>query len=98
MFALPLGVFGSFFFCHCNSSLTSSVLVINPFMPSEFFYFNLLNRFIFYIRGVWLAFIFFTFCRRFVASDLGLHCLPMSHIWDVRLIWVNGMSRLEESI
>ena len=23
------------------------------------------------------------------ASDLGLHCLPMSHKWDARLIWVN---------
>ena len=22
-------------------------------------------------------------------SDLGLHCLPMSQKWDVRLIWVN---------
>ena len=24
----------------------------------------------------------------FVASDLGLHCLPMSHKEDTRLIWV----------
>ena len=23
------------------------------------------------------------------ASDLGLHCLPMSQKWDDRLIWVN---------
>ena len=23
------------------------------------------------------------------ASDLGLHCLPMSLLWDARLIWVN---------
>ena len=23
------------------------------------------------------------------ASDLGLHCLPMSHKKDARLIWVN---------
>ena len=22
------------------------------------------------------------------ASDLGLHCLPMSHLWDARLKWV----------
>ena len=22
------------------------------------------------------------------ASDLGLHCLPMSHLWDTRLKWV----------
>ena len=24
-----------------------------------------------------------------VASDLGLHCLPMSHLWDTRHKWVN---------
>ena len=23
------------------------------------------------------------------ASDLGLHCLPMSHLWDARHKWVN---------
>ena len=23
------------------------------------------------------------------ASDLGLHCLPMSILWDARHIWVN---------
>ena len=26
---------------------------------------------------------------RSAASDLGLHCLPMSQKWDARLIWVN---------
>ena len=26
---------------------------------------------------------------RSVASDLGLHCLPMSLLWDARLKWVN---------
>ena len=25
----------------------------------------------------------------YVAADLGLHCLPMSHKKDPRLIWVN---------
>ena len=25
-----------------------------------------------------------------VASDLGLRCLPMSHIWDSRHKWVNS--------
>ena len=25
---------------------------------------------------------------RSAASDLGLHCLPMSLLWDVRLKWV----------
>ena len=24
------------------------------------------------------------------ASDLGLHCLRMSHLWDARLKWVKG--------
>ena len=24
-----------------------------------------------------------------VASDLGLHCFPMSHTKDARLLWVN---------
>ena len=27
---------------------------------------------------------------RSVASDLGLHCLPMSLLWDARLKWLNG--------
>ena len=25
---------------------------------------------------------------RYAASDLGLHCVPMSQNWDARLIWV----------
>ena len=25
------------------------------------------------------------------ASDLGLHCLPASLLWEARLIWVNGL-------
>ena len=27
---------------------------------------------------------------RSAASDLGLHCLPMSRLWDARLKWVNS--------
>ena len=27
------------------------------------------------------------------ASDLGLHCLPMSHKKDARLIWVNPIAQ-----
>ena len=27
---------------------------------------------------------------RSAASDLGLLCLPMSHLWDARPKWVNG--------
>ena len=36
-----------------------------------------------------------TFCKQdpdhtaYVVSDLGLHCLPMSHKKDARIIWVN---------
>ena len=26
---------------------------------------------------------------RFAVSDLGLHCLPMSLLWDARLKWGN---------
>ena len=70
-------------------------------MPSGFFYFNSLTRFISYIRGVWLVFLliscFVEVCElnansvdpdqtpRSAASDLGLHCLSMSFLWDARL-------------
>ena len=64
-------------------------------MPSGFFYFNSLDWFISYIRGVWLVFLLLS-CfveiselnansvdpdqtPRPVASDLGLQCLPVSH-------------------
>ena len=30
---------------------------------------------------------------RSVASDLGLHCLPMSHRKDARLIWVKHLPK-----
>ena len=35
---------------------------INPFMPSGFFYFNSLDRFISYIKGVWLVFFLLFSC------------------------------------
>ena len=31
---------------------------------------------------------------RSAASDLGLHCLPMSHLWDVRHKWVNKYNKM----
>ena len=31
---------------------------------------------------------------RSAASDLGLHCLPMSHLWDARNKWVNNQNFL----
>ena len=30
---------------------------------------------------------------RSTASDLGLHCFPMSHKKDARLIWVNVVNK-----
>ena len=29
---------------------------------------------------------------RSAASDLGLHCLPMFHLWDAGLKWVKSIS------
>ena len=75
-------------------------------MPSGFFYFNSLGKFITYIRGVWLVFFLLLLScfieisklhvnsvdphqtTRSVASDLGPNCLPMSLLWEARLIWV----------
>ena len=51
--------------------------MLNPFMPSGFFYFNSLDRFISYIRGVWLVLIIVMFCR---------NILTLCDLW--RLIWV----------
>ena len=38
--------------------------------------------------------------RQFAASDLILHCLPMSHIKDARLIWIKSAFsiRVENSV
>ena len=46
-----------------GKTFLTELLPLNPFIPSGFFYFNSLDRFIFYIRGVWLVFIIFMFCR-----------------------------------
>ena len=76
---------------------------LNPFMPSGSFYFNILDRFISYIRGFWLVFIMPWFVElsepnansvdpdqtpRSAASDLDVHCLLVSLLWDARLILV----------
>ena len=55
---------------------------LTKFLPSEIFYLYSLERSITYIRGVWLGFIIIT------ASDLGLHYLPLSRLWDARFKWV----------
>ena len=33
-----------------------------------------------------------------VASDLGLHCLPMSFLWDARHKWVNDPKQLKPDV
>ena len=68
-------------------------VLFNPFMPNGFFYLNSLNRFISYIKVVWLVFIVTIFVEisklqakcldpnqtpPSVAFDLGLNCLPMT--------------------
>ena len=73
-------------------------------MLSGLFYLNSLVRSISYLRGARLVFIIIIFVEipelnensidpdwtlHSAASDLGLHCLPMSLLWDARLKWVN---------
>ena len=78
------------------------VAQIKPFMPNRLFYLNSLDRSISYMGiGVSLSLSCFeeTFelsansvypdqTPRYVASDLGLHCLPMSNLCDAWLKWV----------
>ena len=75
--------------------------LVNPFIPRGLFYHNFLDRSISYIRGVRLVFFIIQFFVEIselnansvdrdqtpcsVASDLGLHCLPMSSLRDCRL-------------
>ena len=71
----------------------------NPFIPNGLFS---LDRSIPYKKGAWLVFIISCFVEisvlngnsvdpdqtpRSAASDLDLHCLPMSLLWDARLKW-----------
>ena len=75
---------------------------LNSFMLSGLFYLNSLDRSISNRKGVWLICIITMFYRfscnqyrvdpdqtpRSAASDLDLHCLPMSLLWDARHEWV----------
>ena len=78
-------------------------------MPKKLFYHNSLDRSISCIRGVWLVLLLSCFeetielnansvysdqMPRSAASDLGLHCLSMSHLWDARLKWVNTFNEM----
>ena len=76
--------------------LSEALCVINPFMPSGLFYRNSLDQFISSLRGVRSVLTITMFIEipvvntnsvdpdqtpRSAASDLGLHCLPMSYLW-----------------
>ena len=56
------------------------ILVLNPFIPSGFFYLSSLDRSIASKKGFLISFIITLFYRNSctAASDLGLHCLPVS--------------------
>ena len=72
-------------------------------MQSGLFYLKSLDQSISSLRDVWSVFIIAIFIGKPVinansvdpdqtlhsaASDLGLHCLPMSRLWDARHKWV----------
>ena len=66
-------------------------------MPRGLFYHNSLDWFISNIRGAWLVFIpcfieILVFDANSVdpdvVSDLGLHCLQMSLLWNGGLKWI----------
>ena len=78
-------------------------------MPSGLFYLNTLDWSIPNRRVVWVIFIFTIFIEipvsnakrvdpyqtpRFPASDLRLHCLPISLLWDAWHKWVNTLPYL----
>ena len=71
--------------------------LLNPHLPNGLSHSYQLNESIFHLRGCLVYFFSFILFRidipvskqpRPAASDLGLHCLPMSQKWDARLIWV----------
>ena len=86
---------------------------LTSFIASGFFYLNSLDLFISSKRGVWLVFTITMFYKknhefnansadpdqtpRSVASDLGLHCLPVSHLWDARLKRVKNRPLFERN-
>ena len=78
-------------------------LRFNPFMPSELFHLNSVDRSISSRRGVQLVFnirIFYRDCLlnansvdsdqtlKNAVSNLGLHCLSVSCLWDARHKWL----------
>ena len=76
-------------------------------MPSGLLYLHSPDWSISNIRGVWLVLLLSCFKQipvfnannvdpdqtpRSAASDLGLHCLPMSLLWDTRLKWFKKLN------
>ena len=82
---------------------------INPFIPYEIFYLRSLDGSFFKYKGCQVTFLLTQYfleipvvnakqCRpwsdaTFAASDLGLHCLPMSILWDARHKWENEINK-----
>ena len=75
---------------------------VNPHLRNGYFNPYQLDESIPHFRGAWYTFSFLFYFEsifllannedpdqmsRSAASDLGLHCLPMSQKWDARLIW-----------
>ena len=60
-----------------------------PYLPSGPVQSYQLHESISKFRGVWCTFLFLY--TRTAASNLGLHCLPMSQKWDPRFIWVKDV-------
>ena len=83
--------------------MPAAKILINPSMPSGIFHLNSLDQFISSLRvsGQFLVLPWIIKMPvinaysvdpdqtpRCAASDLGLHCLPMFHLWDARHKWV----------
>ena len=68
------------------------MLSINLFMPGGLFYLQLLGQVHFLYKGCLDSFLYNIFVEirklRFPSSDMGLHCLLMSRLWDARHKWV----------
>ena len=75
-------------YCYCN---------FHPYMPNGLCYLNNMNGSFLNRRGVWFVLLLSCFIKnpvlnvnsvdsdqtpRSAASDLGLHCLPTSRLWD----------------
>ena len=78
---------------------------MNPHLPSGPVHPYQLDESIYNFRGGWCTFSFLFYFEyifllanredpdqtpRSTASDLGLHCLPMSQKWDIMFIWVKS--------